>query len=244
MRILVLSDIHSNSVALKAVLQDAGNFDQVWCLGDIVGYGPEPNECIDQLRALNPICLAGNHDLAVVGKLGLWDFNPDAQSAVFLNRHLLTLDNRAWLETLTPTLELPDQDVTLVHGSPADPIWEYVFTPPVARGCFEKFSTRFCFNGHTHVPLYFRKPEYEQGIMSDMLRANAPISLAVDRWMINPGGVGQPRDDDPRAAYALIDWDAKTITERRIQYDVALMQKKMKQAQLPTRLIRRLRFGQ
>jgi diadenosine tetraphosphatase ApaH/serine/threonine PP2A family protein phosphatase len=244
MRVLVVSDVHSNIIALDAVIQDAGQFDRVWCLGDVVGYGPDPNECINRLREFDLVCLAGNHDLGVVGKIGLWDFNSDAQNVAFWTRHQLTMANREWLETLPSTQLVTEHGITLVHGSPRDAVWEYIFTPPVARANFEQIETPICLNGHTHVPLIFRKPTYETGVFTERLPVNLPVSLTLDKLIINPGSVGQPRDDDPRASYAIIDLLAKTLTHRRVQYDVAATQKKMKQAQFPGGLIRRLRFGQ
>jgi len=244
MRILVVSDVHANLAALNAVIQHAGAFDQVWCLGDLVGYGPEPNECIERLRAFDLLCLAGNHDLAVVGKLPLWDFNADAKEAISWSRFRISAANQAWLETLPSMTVVKEFGITLAHGSPRDPIWEYVFTPAVARASFESTETPICLNGHTHVPLVFRKPEFESGIVVDRLYVNAPLSLKVDRWLINPGSVGQPRDDDPRAAYLLLDTETLAVIHHRVQYDVAATQTKMKEAKLPGGLIRRLRFGQ
>jgi diadenosine tetraphosphatase ApaH/serine/threonine PP2A family protein phosphatase len=244
MRILVVSDVHANLAALDAVIKDAGAFDRVWCLGDMVGYGPDPNECIDRLRSFDSLCLAGNHDLAVVGKVTLVDFNPDAKEAVAWSRFRISATNREWLETLPTMCVAPEFDITLVHGSPVDPIWEYIFTPPVARASFESINTRHCFYGHTHVPLVFRKPEFESGISEERLRVNVSVSLKLDRLLINPGSVGQPRDDDPRAAYAIFDTDAMALTHRRVQYDVTATQTKMKDTKFPGRLIRRLRFGQ
>jgi len=245
MRVLLISDIHSNFFALDAVLRDAGEFQKIWCLGDLVGYGPQPNECIERLRAFDLVCLVGNHDLAVIGKLALWDFSPDAQAAVFFNRHLLSLAHRDWLETLPSTTVLGEYGITLVHGSPRDPVSEYISTPGIARHSFNLIETPVCLNGHTHIPMVFRstnsisKPE----ILGERLRADMPISFAPDRLLINPGSVGQPRDEDPRAAYALIDLDAMTLVHRRVKYDIAATQKLMKEAKLPDRLIRRLRFG-
>ena len=244
MRILVVSDVHANLAALDAVIKDAGAFDQVWCLGDVVGYGPEPNECIDRLRSFDLLCLAGNHDLAAVGKLTLVDFNSDAKEAVAWSRFRLSVANRDWLENLPTMTVVSEFNITLVHGSPVDPIWEYIFTPPVARASFESLVTPNGFNGHTHVPLVFRKPEFETGIATERLFVNTPVSLKLDRLLINPGSVGQPRDDDPRASYAIFDTEAMALTHRRVQYDVAATQTKMKEAKLPGRLIRRLRFGQ
>jgi predicted phosphodiesterase len=242
---LVVSDIHSNLVALDAVLQDAGGFDQVWCLGDIVGYGPQPNECIERLREFGLLTLAGNHDLGVVGKLALWDFSSDAQQAVFFTRHALSIENREWLETLSPMAMLSEFGITLVHGSLRDPVSEYLSTPGIARYNFGLMETAVCLNGHTHVPIVFRfadsisKPE----IFAERLKANQPMALTPDRYIINPGSVGQPRDEDARAAYALLDLKAMTIMHRRVRYEIAATQKLMRDAKLPDRLIRRLRFG-
>lgn len=245
MHILVISDIHANRSALEAVLQDVGSFDQVWCLGDIVGYGPEPNECIERLQEFNLVCLAGNHDLAVVGKLGLWDFSDSARDAIFWTRHRLTTTNREWLESLSQTSIVTENGITLVHASPRDPLWEYLVERETAKNNLEFFDTPICLNGHTHLPVIFRKPWDGLKILEEPLRANDPVRLTpLDRTFINPGSVGQPRDEDPRAAYALIDLNEMTLTLRRVQYDIAATQKLMRQAKLPERLIRRLRFGQ
>ncbi|MDD2921168.1 MAG: metallophosphoesterase family protein [Anaerolineales bacterium] len=244
MRILVISDIHSNLAALDAVIKDAGAFEQIWCLGDVVGYGPEPNECISRLREYNLICLAGNHDLAVAGKTALWDFTPDAQEAIFWTRHRLASFNHDWLKSL-PDTPLVAAGITLVHGSLRDPIWEYITEKSVARNNLELITTPVCLNGHTHSPAIFRKPWDGMYVLEESLPVNSPIRLIPhDLTFINPGSVGQPRDEDPRAAYAVIDLDAMTLTHHRILYDVSATQKLMKQAKLPNRLIRRLRFGQ
>ena len=245
MRILVLSDIHSNFVALNAVIKDAGNFDRVWCLGDVVGYGPEPNECISRLREFDLVCLAGNHDLGIVGKVPLWDFSQDAREVISWTRHWLTTSNHQWLESLSGTTVVVDPSITLVHASPRDPIWEYIVERDVARSNLDFITTPVCLNGHTHMPIIFRKPWDGMRVLEVPLPINSPIRLVPhDQMFINPGSVGQPRDEDPRAAYAIIDLDAMTLTHRRVLYDVSATQKLMKQAKLPGRLIRRLRFGQ
>jgi predicted phosphodiesterase len=245
MQILVISDIHANLTALDTVIKDAGNFDQVWCLGDVVGYGPQPNECINRLRGLNLTCLAGNHDLAVAGKAALWDFTKDAQEVIFWTRHWLTSINHNWLTSLSETPIDTGHGITLVHGSPRDPVWEYITEKDVAKNNLDLFHTPICLNGHTHMPAIYRKSWDDWRIVEENPRVNQPIRLnTLDRMFINPGSVGQPRDEDPRAAYALLDLEAMTITQRRVQYDFAATQKLMKQAKLPNRLIRRLRFGQ
>jgi predicted phosphodiesterase len=244
MRILVISDIHANFTALEAVIKDAGSFDQVWCLGDIVGYGPEPNECINRLREFDLICLAGNHDLAVVGRIALWDFTPDAQEVIFWTRHWLTTLNLDWLLTLPNTPLVPEQDITLVHGSPRDPVWGYITEKDEAKANLDLITTPFCLTGHTHIPVIYRKPWDDPRVLEEWPRVNSAIRLTLDRMFINPGSVGQPRDEDPRAAYATIDMESMTFTYRRVEYDVTSTQKLMKQAKFPNRLIRRLRFGQ
>ncbi len=243
MQILLISDIHSNLAALDAVIQAAGHFDQVWCLGDTVGYGPEPNACTERLREFNLICLAGNHDLAVVGKQSLDDFSQDARDAIWWTRERLAAPNIQWLETLPAMVVVAEHGITLVHGSPRDPIWEYIVTPEVAGHCLEMIETPIGLFGHTHVPILFRKPTFGLGIVSEELTVGTPISLTLDRMFVNPGSVGQPRDDDPRAAFAILDLEKMTLTYHRVRYDVAVTQRLMKQAQLPNRLIWRLRHG-
>ncbi len=244
MRILVVSDIHANLAALDAVIQDAGHFDRIWCLGDVIGYGPEPNECIKLLRAFDLVCLAGNHDLAVVDKLSLGEFSPDARDAIYWTRDRLTATNADWLEALPSMIVVAEHGITLAHGSARDPIWEYVATPELAGASLDSIDTPIGLNGHTHVQIIYRQPTYGLGIVKEQPTVNLPISLTLDRLLINPGSVGQPRDDDVRAAYALIDLEAMTVTLQRVQYDISTTQKLMKQARLPDRLIRRLRFGE
>jgi predicted phosphodiesterase len=240
----LISDIHANLAALDAVIKDAGRFDQVWCLGDIVGYGPQPNECIIRLREFELVCLAGNHDLAVVGKAGLWDFTRDAKEIIFWTRHHLTTGNHDWLASLPDTKLRMQKGITLVHGSPRDPRWEYIGTREVAKDNLEFVDTPICLYGHTHIPVLFRKPWDGLKVLEEPLRVDMPVRLALDRFFINPGSVGQPRDEDPRASYAILDLDTMVLTHHRVIYDVSATQKLMKDAKLPGRLIRRLRFGQ
>lgn len=244
MHILVISDIHANLTALNAVLTDAGNFDQVWCLGDIVGYGPEPNECISRLRELDPICLAGNHDLAVTGEEELIEFTQDARDVILWTRHRLTPSNLDWLNTLPRTPLIMEHEITLVHASLRNPIWEYINEKWIAKDNLEFLTTPICLNGHTHIPAIYRKPWDDWRVLEEWPRVNSPIKLTLDQMFINPGSVGQPRDEDPRAAYAILDTETMTLTCHRVQYDVASVQKLMKQANFSNRLIRRLRFGQ
>jgi diadenosine tetraphosphatase ApaH/serine/threonine PP2A family protein phosphatase len=245
MRVLLLSDIHANLTALDAVLQDAGTLEQVWCLGDVVGYGPQPNECISRLRELNLICLAGNHDLAVIGKTSLYEFTDRAREVIFWTRHWLTSENHEWLASLPTSPLVVGYGITLVHASPRDPIWEYIVTREIARDNLAFIETPICLNGHSHMPVMFRKPWDGLKILEEPLRVDRPVHLLTyDQVFLNPGSVGQPRDEDPRASYAIVDLEEMTFTLRRVPYDFTVTQKLMKQAKLPDRLIRRLRFGQ
>ncbi len=249
MRILIISDIHANLVALQAVLTDAGKFDRIWCLGDVVGYGPEPNACIEKLRTFDLLCLAGNHDWAALGKLDLEEFNPDARRAAIWTRDQLTLDSRNWLHALPERVPTQEEHFTLVHGSPRYPIWEYVLTPAVARINFDFFDTPLCLMGHTHVPVLYRYHQGDLGHREDQMATaeplpeNSAIILGPERMMINPGSVGQPRDGDPRAAYAILDLETLALSHHRVTYDIVATQSKMEQAELPTRLIQRLSYG-
>jgi predicted phosphodiesterase len=243
MRILILSDVHANLVALEAVLKHAENFQRIWCLGDVVDYGPEPNACIERLRSFDPLCLAGNHDWAVLDKLDLEEFNPDARRAAIWTRSQLTPASLEWLRDLPERVPTQEDKFTLVHGSPRYPIWEYVLTPAVARINFEHFDTPICLMGHTHVPVLYRYHREEKMATAEPLPEGFPIVLGPERMMINPGSVGQPRDGDPRAAYAMLDLETMTLTHYRVEYDVAATQAKMEQAKLPIRLIQRLSYG-
>ena len=243
MRYLILSDIHSNLEAFEAVLDDAGPVDQVWCLGDVVGYGPDPNGCVAQLRSLDHLCVAGNHDWATVGKLDLSDFNPDAREANLWNRKHLSPSNLAYLESLPETLV--QGDFTLLHGSPRHPIWEYIIYASTAEVNFEHFDTRYCLVGHTHTPMIFRRHQREDGQDSEALAPtlDQPLELGSERLIINPGSVGQPRDGDPRASYAILDDEGLTIEHRRVAYSWERTQAKMMGQDLPLRLVLRLQYG-
>ncbi|GAB4429950.1 MAG: metallophosphoesterase family protein [Anaerolineae bacterium] len=245
MRYLLISDIHANLAAFEAVLDDAhGQYDKVWCLGDMVGYGPDPNECVELLLTLDHLCIAGNHDWAVLGKLDIDDFNPDARFASLWTREQLKDDVRAYLDNL-PIALVEEHIYTLVHGSPRHPIWEYILYPAVAQPNFKHFSTPYCFVGHTHSPVIF-KESAEAGALCEAITPdfnNGPIQLGERRVIINPGSVGQPRDGDARAAYAILDTDTRAFEHRRIPYPVSITQEKMKLYEFPPRLYKRLAFG-
>ncbi|MHB1293525.1 MAG: metallophosphoesterase family protein [Anaerolineae bacterium] len=241
MRVLVLTDVHSNYEALSAVLADAGSFDALWSLGDIVGYGPEPNACISLLCQHDHLAIAGNHDWAVLGKLDLAEFNADARKANLWTREQLTPDSLAYLQALPETCVAGT--FTLAHGSPRHPIWEYLIYAHVAKANFAYFQTPVCLVGHTHVPVIFR--DLPDSAQCEVLQPgeSTPLPLGEQRHIINPGGVGQPRDGDPRAAYMILDTEAGTYEHRRVAYDMQTTQAKMREAQLPPRLVTRLEYG-
>jgi len=242
MRILIISDIHSNLAALEAVLAAAKEqeYGRVWCLGDIVGYGPDPNECITEVRNMEALCIAGNHDWAALDRIPLEDFNSDAQKATLWTRDQLTPDSISYLER-APEMRV-EGSFTLAHGSPRHPIWEYVQLPSVAAANFAYFSTPYCLVGHSHIPVIFRHlDEYQAEIFFPPL--DVPLALDQRRLIINPGSVGQPRDGDPRASYLLLDEEAHTLQFHRVEYPITHTQTRMMEAGLPPRLAARLAFG-
>ncbi|RPI34901.1 MAG: metallophosphoesterase [Chloroflexota bacterium] len=241
MRILVISDIHANSTALDAVLANAGEIDAVWCLGDIVGYGPDPNECVSRVRTLpNLVCLLGNHDAAALKQIDTDSFNPDARTAIHWTRHALTPESISFLESL-PEMAVIDH-VTLAHGSPRQPVWEYLLDTRTATQNFESFDTPYCFVGHTHLPVLYYLPDESRVAQLIVPDAAMQITLAP-RAILNPGSVGQPRDRDPRAAYAIFQPDQNIFEYRRISYNIAAVQSRMELADLPERHIQRLSAG-
>lgn len=246
MRLLVLSDIHANLTALDAVLADAaGHYDRVWFLGDLVGYGPDPNETIDRLRELEPLALSGNHDWAVLGKLDLFDFNEDARRSVEWTRKQLTDDNRAYLATLPP--QAVEDAFSLAHASPRHPVWEYILDLETALENFAYFDTPVCLVGHSHMPLLFHVNDDGEELTGYVTAEGETVGLGLGRplgrHILNPGSAGQPRDGDPRAAYALLDTEAQTWTYHRVAYDIDAVQQRMRAANLPQRSILRLEQG-
>lgn len=242
MKYAVLADIHSNLAAFEAVLEDIdrkGGVEEIWCLGDIVGYGPEPSKCIRLLREYRHICVAGNHDLAAVGKVELSLFNPLAATASLWTTEQLSETDTAYLESLPLTRE--KGDFLLVHGSPMDPALEYIVSTGVAARNFEYFDKPFCLVGHTHVPVVFK----EEGKSSTSIQFSPGIGVVLgeSRMIINPGGVGQPRDGDPRASYAIYDSEGYIFRLYRVEYDIGATQDRMMEAGLPIHLITRLEAG-
>jgi len=248
MRIAIISDVHANLAALEAVLhhaEDAGPIDGVWCLGDTVGYGPQPSECIARLRELGATLVAGNHDRAATGMMGVEEFNADAATAALWTRDHLEVDAAAYLDALPEVTQDPQREFTLVHGTLRWPLWEYLYSYEAAQAHLECQETPFSLVGHTHVPtLVAEGAEFEHGCEMYYLEDGGSVPLPGDRKIvINPGGVGQPRDGDPRAAYAIYDTEARTVTVHRVEYDIAATQALMEAAGLPRRLIDRLAVG-
>lgn len=243
MRYLIIADIHSNLAAFRAVLDDAGGrggVEEVWSLGDIVGYGPEPNECIELLRQYKHVCLVGNHDWAAIGKIDTAEFNRDAAVACEWTAKQLRPENVKYIENLPLVIE--KDDFTLAHGSPRQPIWEYLLSTGSATENFAFFDSPFCLVGHSHVPLVFK--QNETGICSlNPLSTTVGLVLGKNRLIINPGGVGQPRDGDPRASYAVYDSEARTVRLYRISYNISVTQARMMEHGLPMSLVMRLNHG-
>jgi predicted phosphodiesterase len=241
MRILVLSDIHANLTALEAVLADAGEVDATWCLGDLVGYGPDPNDCIFRVRQLpNLVCLIGNHDAAALNQIDVNSFNPEARRAVLWTQETLTPANVDYLRELPERVVL--ESVTLVHGSPRQPVWEYLLDTRTATHNFSYFDTPFCFVGHSHLPVIYQLNDGR--VQASLIVPNPQAAFMMKpRAILNPGSVGQPRDHDPRASYAIYDSDRSTWEYRRVRYEISLVQARMRQAGLPLRHIQRLSAG-
>lgn len=243
MKYALIADIHANLAAFTAVLEDIerrGGVDELWCLGDIVGYGPDPVRCIELLRQHKHICVAGNHDLAAAGKLPLKEFNPDAAIACRWTAQQLSEADKEYLGNLPKVIER--DDFTLAHGSPREPIWEYLVSAGSARENFGYFKTKFCLVGHSHMPLIFRQAE-DGGCSFGVLKGGIGQVLGKSRMIINPGGVGQPRDGDPRASYAIYDSEPSVIRLYRVAYDINDTQVRMTKHNLPMRLVVRLEQG-
>jgi diadenosine tetraphosphatase ApaH/serine/threonine PP2A family protein phosphatase len=242
MRAAVVSDIHSNLHALEAVLAAIGDDapDELWCLGDLVGYGPRPNECCAAIAARASVCLAGNHDLAVRGTLDLDEFSGEAGVAARWTREVLVPDAQTYLDGLAPSGTA--HDVALYHGSARDPVWEYVLSDEAAEATIVLSGRPLVLVGHSHAALVAAERNGE--ITGGLAGEGTEIDLSTGRFLLNPGSVGQPRDGDPRAAYLLLDLDAQTAGFRRVAYDVERTQREIRGLGLPDALAERLAAGQ
>lgn len=243
MNVLIISDVHANLTALEAVLAEADGtpYEAVWCLGDLVGYGPDPNECVETVHSLpNLVCLIGNHDQAALGKIPLERFNEDARVAADWTQRQLTEANEAYLLSLPSRVSF--DNFTLAHGSPRQPVWEYILDPHTAHMNFEAFETDYCLVGHSHLPLIFYRSQNNSATEVRAVPHQEAVKLEP-RMILNPGSVGQPRDMDPRAAYAFLDTEACSWQPRRVEYDITQVQRRMIGAGLPERQALRLMSG-
>jgi predicted phosphodiesterase len=238
MRVAVISDIHANFHALEAVAEAIGQEqpDEIWCVGDVVGYGPQPNPCCDWAANHAAVCLAGNHDLGVLGALDLGLFSDDAAAAALWTRAVLSEGARIYLAALEPSATR--DGIALYHGSPRDPVWEYVLSYEAACDAIDESASDVTIVGHSHVPFAIGQ--------GDLVGGHASDGTEVDldgRWLLNPGSVGQPRDGDPHAAWLLLDLDARRATFRRVAYDVERTQAEIRELGLPNVLAERLAHG-
>ena len=243
MKVAIISDIHGNRQAFEAVLSDIveASVAEVWCLGDVVGYGADPDACVDLARENTDLCLAGNHDLAVAGKIPLDDFSRGAAISVRWTQEVITPVNLDFLATLSPSAAR--EEVGLYHGSPRDPVWEYVVSALLAELCFDAASHRVNLLGHSHVALSFERLEGRPAT-GETRRAGSILDIGSGEWLLNPGSVGQPRDGDPRAAWMLLDLDAATARYQRCDYDIPRAVGAIRAARLPDSLAERLEYGQ
>ena len=243
MKVAVISDIHANRQAFEATLDAIAASDaaELWCLGDLVGYGAEPDACVELARKHAAVCLAGNHDLAVAGALPLEDFSRGASLAVQWTREVIAAENLAFLAGLSPQGQ--EGAIGLYHASPRDPVWEYVLSALLAELCFDVQRQRVALIGHSHVALAFVRRE---GALAtgEPQRAGTQLDIATGEWLLNPGSVGQPRDGDPRAAWLLLDLDGLSASFVRTDYDVAAAAAAIRAARLPDSLAQRLEYGQ
>ena len=237
----MISDIHANLHALETVLADVDreSVDEIWCLGDVVGYGPKPNECCDLIRERTAISLCGNHDLAALGLLDVAEFSGDAATAARWTSGVLGSEQRTWLGSLNPLARR--EGAALFHASPRDPVWEYVLSEEIALLSLEATTEPLVLVGHTHVALALALEG--DRIDGGLARGGITVELDDRRFLVNPGSVGQPRDGDPRAAWLLVDTAGRTAGFRRVPYAIEDTQKEMRDVALPETLAGRLAHG-
>jgi predicted phosphodiesterase len=243
MKVAVISDIHANRQAFEATLEAVAASDaaELWCLGDLVGYGADPNACVELAREHAAVCLAGNHDLAVTGEIPLDEFSRGASLAAQWTREVIATQNLEYLASLRPQGE--EDAVGLYHASPRDPVWEYVLSALLAELCLDRQPHRVCLVGHSHVALSFVRHE-GQLATGEPCREGTRLDLGSGEWLLNPGSVGQPRDGDPRASWLLLDLDEQSASFERTDYDIAGAAAAIRAARLPDSLAERLEYGQ
>jgi len=243
MRVAIVSDIHGNQQAFDAVMEDVRcvEHDAIWCLGDLVGYGADPDACVELARGEADLCLVGNHDLAVRGDLPLTEFSRGAALAAEWTRRTMQDGNLSYLGELEPADV--HQAVGLYHASPRDPVWEYVLSSPLATLCLDAQRHRVCMIGHSHVALAFGRDDGTP-TTGEIRGAGSEQDISSGEWLLNPGSVGQPRDGDPRAAWLLLDTDEWVARWRRVPYDIGAAAAAIRAANLPEALAERLQYGQ
>jgi predicted phosphodiesterase len=243
MRVAIVSDIHGNRHAFEAVLDAVAESDceELWCLGDLVGYGADPDACVALAQEHAEICLAGNHDLGVRGTIPLEQFSRGAALAATWTRDQISDKTRAYLDSLEP--QNLEEKVALYHASPRDPVWEYVLSPLQAELCLDVQAQRVALIGHSHVALSFSR--FPGAAATGQTRAaDEEVDLSSGEWLVNPGSVGQPRDGDPRAAWLELDLERFAAVYRRTEYDIAGAAAAIRAARLPDSLAERLLYGQ
>lgn len=243
MKVAIVSDIHGNRHAFEAVLEAVAASDaaELWCLGDLVGYGGDPDACVELAREHAAVCLAGNHDLAAIGELPLEDFSRGAGISLQWTREVLGPGNRAFLAGLRP--EGQEGPIGLYHASPRDPVWEYVLSTLLAELCLDRQRERVGLIGHSHIALSFVRVPGRLA-SGGPHRDGTELDLGDGEWLLNPGSVGQPRDGDPRAAWLLLDLVEWAASYRRTPYNVAGAAAAIRAARLPDSLAERLEYGQ
>jgi diadenosine tetraphosphatase ApaH/serine/threonine PP2A family protein phosphatase len=243
MRIALLSDVHGNLPAFEAVLEDVDSegAEEIWCLGDLVGYGAQPDGCVQMARERCNLSLAGNHDLVVTGEIPIADFSASAAAAARWTQETIGEETMAFLKRLVPAD--PEREPALYHGSPRDPVWEYVLSTWQAAECMDLLDARVGAIGHSHVALWFQRSE-DGKVSGAPAEADLERDLSAGRWLVNPGAVGQPRDGDPRAAWLLLDTETWKATWRRVEYPIDEAARAIEEAGLPRVLAERLYSGQ
>jgi predicted phosphodiesterase len=243
MKVAIISDIHGNRQAFEAVLEAVAGSDaaELWCLGDLVGYGADPDACVALAGEHAAVCLAGNHDLAVTGEVPLDEFSRGASLAAQWTREVIAAEHLDFLAGLRP--QATEGQIALYHASPRDPVWEYVLSALLAELCLDEQASRVGLIGHSHVALSFVRREGEPA-GGEPRREGVELDISDGEWLLNPGSVGQPRDGDPRASWLLLDLDGLTASFRRTDYDIAGAAAAIRAARLPDSLAERLEYGQ
>jgi diadenosine tetraphosphatase ApaH/serine/threonine PP2A family protein phosphatase len=241
--VALLSDVHGNLPAFEAVLEDTRRegVDARWCLGDLVGYGAQPDECVALAAEECDLCLVGNHDLVVIGQLDVADFSPNAATAAVWTRDHIASDSVDFLSRLSSGDE--GHPIGMYHASPRDPVWEYVLSTGQAGACMDEMAPRVGAIGHSHVALWFSRRD-GRCVAGDTAPGGTELDVSEGDWLLNPGGLGQPRDGDPRAAWLLLDLERWTANWRRVEYPVEDAARAIQQAGLPAALSDRLYVGQ